>query len=161
MNKSLFRLCLTATIAFIAGTIFMPMALVLLSKLERPGRYQQKREAITFFYKTMNELFEGTYNPEEGYVLDWVLEKFEEYKLNLGGKCKLFIIDSTPGYYECYVFFPSGDLFSLVIDRRDGRGKLGGFHLQDWDRLWKDTLDRYGIKKDSNQPKEVGGNEKL
>ena len=140
--------CLAIAFSFIIGIIIGIVALILIMiMVDAPRRYQQKREAISFFYSTMYALFEGTYNPEEGSVPEWVLEKFEEYKPQLGGKCKLFIIDSTPGYYECYVFFPSGDIFSLVIDRRDGRGKLGGFHLQDWDRLWKDTLDRYDIKR--------------
>ena len=120
MNKQLSSRYLTAIISFIIGIIIGIVALILLmAKVDAPRRYQQKREAISFFYSTMHALFEGTYNPEEGSVSEAFLEKFEEHKLQLGGKCKLFIIDSTPGYYECYVFFPSGDIIKLVIDRRD------------------------------------------
>ena len=145
--------CLAIAFSFIVGIMCGPLVLFLLIKLKAPGDYLQKREATSFFYNTMYELFEGTYDPEEGSVSEVFLEQFEEHKPQLGGKCKLFIIDSTPGYYECYVFFPSGDISKLVIDRRDGRGELKGFYLQDWDRLWKDTLDRYDILRDSDQTK--------
>ena len=147
MNKSLYRLCLTAAIAFIAGILLGPVALISLSKLKAPGRYQQKMEAVSFFYRTMNALFEGTYSPEEGSVSEAVLEKFREYKPQLGGKCNLFIVDSTPDYYECFAFFPSGDIFNLAIIQRDGRWELVGFDIEDWERLWRDVLYRYRIKR--------------
>lgn len=145
--------CLAIAFSFIVGIMFGPLTLILIMKLKAPGDYQQKREAISFFYSTMYALFEGTYNPEEGSVSEAFLEKFEEHKPQLGGKCELFIIDSTPGYYECYVFFPSGDIFNLAIDRRDGRGELKGFYLKNWDILWRETLYRYHTKRDSDQPK--------
>jgi hypothetical protein len=154
MNKSLYRFCLTAAIAFFAGMIFGFLVLVPLSKLVSPGRYKEKREAITFFYKTMYALFEDTYNPGERTLSEEDLKKFEEHKPRLGGKCKLFIIDSTPGYYECFAIFPSGDIFNLAIMRRDGRWKVAGFHnLQDWDRIWKDILYSYQITRGSIQSK--------
>jgi len=153
MNKSLYSLCLTATVAFIVGILVGSVVLISMSKLRAPGRYQQKMEAVSFFYRTMNALFEGTYSPKEGSVSETFLEKFGEYKPQLGGKCELFIVDSTHNYYECLAFFPSGDIFNLAIIRRDGRWELEGFDLQDWERLWRDILYRYRIKRDSDQLK--------
>jgi len=78
----------------------------------------------------------------------------QELKPHLGGKCKLYIIDSTGGYYECFAFFPSGDIFNLAIIRRDRHWTIAGFHnLPNWDRLWEDTLNRYAITLDSGNPK--------
>jgi len=151
MNKSVSRLCLTAAVAFIAGIMFAPMAFIALSKLKAPGRYQKQRDAVSFFYKTMNALFEGTYSAEEDWVSPDALKKFREYETQLGGKCELFIVDSTPGYYECVAFFPSGDIFSLAIVRRDGRWVLSYLHPRDWERFWRDALYRYRIKRDSDQ----------
>jgi len=143
MNKSLFRLCLTAAVAFIAGTIFMPMGLVLMSKLERPGRYQQKKEAYSFFYRTMNELFEGTYNPEEGSVSPDALETFKKYGPRLGGKCRLFISDDESGYFDGIAFFPSGDCFSVVVLRiNDDRMVLKSFYPLDWEEFWMRVMPR-------------------
>ena len=154
MNKSLYRLCLTAAIAFIAGTIFGFLALVPLGQFITPGRYNEKREAITFFYNTMYALFEDTYSSGEGTLSEADLKKFEEHKPQLGGKCKLFIVDSKPGYYECFAIFPSGDIFNLAIIRRDGRWKVAGFNnLQDWDRIWKDILYSYQITRYSDETK--------
>jgi hypothetical protein len=143
MKKSVF--CLAIVFSFIVGIMFGPLILVLYSKIKAPGRYQQELEAKSFFYKTMHELFEDTDSHGKSTLSESVLNKFNEYKPQLGGKCALFIIDSTPGYYECYTFFPSGDIFSLAITQQDGRWKIEGFNLQDWDRLWKDRLSRYGV----------------
>ncbi len=143
MNKSVSRLCLTAAVAFIAGIIFAPMAFIALSKLKAPGRYQQQRDAVSFFYKTMHALFEGTYSAEEDWVSPDALKKFREYETQLGDKCELFIVDSTPGYYECVAFFASGDIFRLVIVRRGQNWVLDGFYSRDWERFWRDVLYRH------------------
>jgi hypothetical protein len=144
---------LTITLTFIACMIIGFLLLVPSSQHIKPGRYKEKREATAFFYRTMYALFEGTYNPEEGSVSPAFLERFEKHKPRLGSKCKLLIFDSYPDYYECYVFFPSGDIFDLVIDRRDGQEELKGFYQKNWDRLWKDELHMYGIIQDSDQEK--------
>lgn len=152
MKRSSF--CLAIAFSIIAGMIFGLFGLVHLGQFLTPGRYKEKREAITFFYNTMYALFEDTYSPLEGNLSEADLKKFEEHKPQLGGKCILFIIDSTPGYYECFAFFPSGDVFNLGIIKQDGHWKLTGFHnLQDWDKLWKDKLHIYGIIQDSGQGK--------
>jgi hypothetical protein len=149
MKKELF--CITVALSFIAGVIFLPMALVLWSHLKGvPSRYQEKREAMSFFYHTMNSLFEGTYNPKEGSVSQEFLERLKEYEPQLGGKCKLFVVDSTHGYYECVAFFPSGNMFRLAVARRDGRWKLTALHPQDWDRSWREILHYYHVEHDSD-----------
>jgi len=150
MKKRSFYLAIA--ISFIAGTIFWPMALVLLSKLERPGLYQRKKEAYSFFYRTMNELFEGTYNSEEGSVSQDALETFKEYKAWLGGKCRLVIGDDSSGYFGGEAFFPSGDIFYVVIVRKDERMVLERFHPEDWERLWRDLMPQN--ERDSKQHSE-------
>ena len=153
MNKSLQRLCLTAAVAFVVGCL-IGHAFYISIRINKAKEYGQPRiEATYFFYHTMISLFEGTYNPEEGSVSPAALERFEEYKPQLGGKCELFIVDSTPGYYECFALFPSGDIFSFALIQQDGRWELAGFIRQDWEKSWRETLYRYHTKRNSDQPK--------
>jgi len=133
MNKVLSRYYLTAGISCIVGIVIGIVSLTLfMVVVDAPRRSQQKREAVSFFYKTVNELFEDTYNTEDESVSEIFLGKFREYKSRLGGKCQLFVVDSTPGYYECLAFFPSGDFFTLAIEQRQGKWVLEGFHKKDW-----------------------------
>lgn len=147
MNKALSRLYVIMSLIFILGIVvgFFIIPLLLI-KFNAPRRSQQKIEATSFFYNTMHSLFEGTYKPEEESISQAALKKFKEYEFQLGGKCNLFIIDSAPGYYECFAFFPPGDIFNLAIERRDARWVLEGFHHRDWERFWREIQKQYNIK---------------
>ena len=146
MNKSLFRLCLI----FIAGTVFIHIAIIAHKSYFATKQSQRQREAYTFFYKTMHEYFEGNYNFEEGSVSPEALETFKEYESRLGDKCRLFIGDDSSGYFGGIAFFPSGDSFYVVIDQIDNRMVLEMFHPEDWEKFWKDVIPR--AENDSKQP---------
>jgi hypothetical protein len=98
----------------------------------------------------MHELFEGKYSPEEGSVSEDALETFKEHAPRLGDKCELFIYDDwynrdrqAAGYFNGKAFFPSGDHFSVVIVRTDGRfvlKRLKRFDAGDWEQLWWELL---------------------
>ena len=152
-NNSLRRLCLTATIAFIAGAVFLLIAIVALKSFE-PNRSQRKGKAYTFFYKTMHEFFEGNYNFEEGSVSKQALETFKKYESRLGDKCQLFIYDdSSSDYFAGIAFFPTGDCFSVAIIRlSEERNLLKSLDPVDWESLWTREMQR--IENDSKQPQE-------
>ena len=145
MNTSVSRLYLTAVVSFILGMMLGPVALFALFHFTGASRNREKMEAKSFSYRTMHALFQDAYSAEEGSVSPHALKTFTEYKSRLGNECKLFIVDSTPGYYECAAFFPSGDRFNVGIVKRDGRWVLEGFTHQDWDRSWKQILYIHGI----------------
>lgn len=149
MNRSF---CLTTAVSFIAGIIFAPAAFMLLNQLRAPGRYRQKSEAVSFFYSTMHALFEGTYNSEDGSVSPEALKKFREYEPQLGDKCRLFIVDGTPpGYYESLAFFPSGDIFDVVIRKTSQGLILDVFYPRDWEKFWRSVLYDYDIERDNKK----------
>jgi len=134
-------------IAFIAGLLAVPATLFSLSIIKEPSLQQQQKEAIYFFYRTMHELFEGNYNPEEGTVSKNALEKFKEYESRLGGKCRLFIYDDwyshktqMAGYFGGPAFFPSGDMFDVGIERIGGRFVLIKLSPCDWELIWMEQM---------------------
>lgn len=157
MNWSLKHLFFLTGFTFIIGIVVGILAItIFMAHFKAPKRYQQKMEAISFFYRTMHDLFEGTYSNEGISISPEALKIFKEYEHRLGGKCDLIIYDSTPGYYECAAFFPSGDVFTIGIVLRDRRWLLGGFHHRDWQRFWSDILYRYRIEPENKQrPKET------
>jgi len=139
MKRESTTLCLVSAISFIAGVIVGPFAMMILFELISPNREPQAR---SFFYRTMNELFEDTYNTEEGSVSPEFLEAFKKYESQLGKKCHLHIFDGTSGYYECFAFFPLGDVFSLAIILENDSWKLYGFDPVEWDPLWENAVER-------------------
>ena len=142
MNKSNKTLCLISAISvvsFIVGVAVGPLAIGMFLELIFP-RHSQEREAKAFFYRTMYTLFEDTYNSEEGSVSPEFLNEFKKYEPQLGKKCRLYIIDSESGYYECFAFFPSGDVFGLQIVLVNDKWILYGFNRRDWDSFWKGVV---------------------
>ena len=148
MSRNTSRLCLISLAAFIAGACieYFLIFFVMPNLMPRLSSRGWRKEAIPFFYRTMNSLFEGTYNPEDGSIPKTFLEEYEERKDQLGGKCQLFVYDKTSDYYECYAYFPSGDVFSLVIAREKDRWVLEGFRHKDWEDFWRDVKRRYHIE---------------
>lgn len=146
-TKPASRLCFTAAVAFIAGVLIVPVTSVSLTLLAGPSLFQRQQAARYFFYSTMCELFKGDYNPKEGSVSENALKTFKEYESRLGDKCSL-LINSYPynlsrqraGYFTGQAFFPSGDVFSVVIVRIDEHFVLERFEPWDWDLLWSEVL---------------------
>jgi len=143
MNKSNKTLCLISAISvisFIVGVAVAPLAIGMFLELFFPNRLSQEKEAKAFFYRTMDALFEGSYNPEEGSVSPEFMNAFKKYESQLEKKCRLYIFDSSSGHYECFAFFPSGDVFVLAIELINDRWILYGFNLIDWDKFWGDAV---------------------
>jgi hypothetical protein len=142
MNKSLRQLFLTATLAFIAGAVFLLISIVALKSFQ-PDRSRRQRKAYAFFYKTMHEFFEGNYNFEEGSVSSDALETLKRYESRLGDKCRLIIGDDSSGYFSGIAFFPTGDSFYVEIVRlSEERMLLRAFHPEDWERFWMEVMPR-------------------
>jgi len=134
------NLCLISAVSLFVGFwvgVILPMLL-------RPTSYQRKQEISSFFYKTMHAIFEGTYDPNEGLVYSKVLKTIKEYEPRLGKKCKLFINDSSPDYTEGIAYFPSGDYFYVLIDRKYESWVINQFYHLNWDEEWSETLYRIG-----------------
>ncbi|MHC4727307.1 MAG: VanZ family protein, partial [Planctomycetota bacterium] len=128
--ESVSRLCFTAVVAFIAGILFVPATLYSLNKLSGPRLQQQQKEAKNFFYRTMDELFKGSYNPEKGLVSQDTLDTF-------------FIYDDwfsrnrqKAGYFSGPVFFPSGDMYTVERQRRGKHFVLKKLSPADWEQIW-------------------------
>jgi hypothetical protein len=147
MKRETKNLCIVSAISFIVGVAVIPLAVIASGAVVGfkgfffTNRISQERQAKAFFYRTMNSLFEDTYNPEENSVSPEFLDSFKKYESRLGKKCRLYIIDSHSDYYECFTFFPSGDVFSLAIELRNDNWKLYGFNPWDWDSFWKYTIE--------------------
>ncbi len=122
MKKPIFRLCLVAAISFIVGYVFCFVSEEITER-QRGNEYRRieelKKEASSFFYKTMRELYEGTYNPEDDYVSQSAYESFKEYRSMLNPKCHLGKIDEAYGNFFGYAFFPSEYAFDVTMKKID------------------------------------------
>jgi hypothetical protein len=146
MKRETKNLCIISAISFIAGVAVVPLAVMTLGAVVgffgffSTNRQSQELRAKAFFYRTMNAIFEDTYNSEEGSVSPEFMDTFKKYEPQLGKKCRLYIIDSHSDYYECFTFFPSGDVFSLQIELMNDKWKLYGFNPWDWDSFWRNAI---------------------
>ena len=147
MNKSVFKLCcLTAVVSFIAGIAFIVLYSFIFALAGAPKvRAQNRRraEANSFLYTTIHAFFEGTYSSEDGSISQNALNTFRKYESKLGDKCYAYIGDGSSGYHGGKAFFPSGDIFDVIIMRDGGRLVLTHFMHEDWERLWHDSLRWY------------------
>jgi len=139
MKKSIFLLCFVAVISFIAGFVLCHVR-GQIARTHRANEYRRieelKKEASSFFYKTMRELYEGTYNPEDGYVVKDIQESFEKYKLKLEPKCRLAYVDEAYGSFFGDVYFPSENVFDVIIKKIDNEWKLTYFKGRDSKSFW-------------------------
>jgi hypothetical protein len=89
-----------------------------------------RKEAISFFYQTMPELFEGTYDPKEGYVSNEALNTFDKYKSCLEPRCRLIDVYFYYGVFFSEALFPSGDRFEVTMRKVEKGWRLDSFrHL--------------------------------
>jgi hypothetical protein len=84
----------------------------------------------------MRELYEGTYNPEDGYVSQSAYESFREFKSKLEPQCHLTNIDENYGTFSGYVFFPSEDVFIVEMKRFEEKWRLITFHRVNTQTFW-------------------------
>lgn len=141
------RLCFTAAVGFVAGVLMLPLTVIPLSMLRGPDLQEKQKEASSFFYRTMNELFQSTYNPEDGTVSKEALAILNERAPSLGGKCWLFIYDDwysqqrqRKGYFFGPAFFPSGDMFEVEIERAGEGFVLKQFKPGNWESAWQEMM---------------------
>jgi len=89
-----------------------------------------RKEAVSFFYQTMPELFEGTYDPKEGYISDEALNTFNKYESRLEPRCRLIDVYFYYGVFFSEALFPSGDRFEVTMRKIDEEWRLNSFrHL--------------------------------
>ena len=138
--ESVSKLCFTAAVAFIAGILAVPATFISLSVLQGPSLQQQQKEARLFFYKTMLELFEDTYNPEEGSISQDALETFKKYETRLGNACRLGIGYASSGSFFGDAFFPSGDIFHVIIVRKGKRFIIKSIKPGNWEEEWMEIM---------------------
>jgi len=142
MNRLASKLYLPAAIiiSFVAGYAFYHYSVTIWdpvyqgweltnSKVER-----LRQEAIPFFYRTMRELFEGTYDPKEGYVSKQALNAFNKYKSRLEPRCRLINIYFYDAAFTSEALFLSGDRFEVAMIKADKGWRLDSFgHLNSED----------------------------
>ena len=107
---------------------------------------RERINANAFFYRTMQALFQGTYSSEDSSISQEALNTFRKYESTLGGKCWADIGDEESGYHWGVAFFPSGDIFEVIILGDGERFVLTSFDHEDWERLWRHALRRSGIE---------------
>ena len=149
MNKSIFKLCITAVVSFIAGIVLTTLAFNIArwveSNTKATRQNNQTIKANAFFYSTMHAFFEGTYSSEDGSISQEALRTFSKYESKLGDKCWVDFGDEESGYHWGMAFFPSGDIFEVIIIPVGERFVLNSFTHLDWERLWSDALKRSHI----------------
>lgn len=157
MKRLVLPLLLTAIVSFIGGILFWPFYLALRTDFNAPRKYSQRMEANSFFFGTMKALLEGSYSDEDSSISPEALETFREYESRLGGKCWADIREEESGYHWGMAIFPSGDVFEVIIFRKEDESfLLKCFDHQDWERLWRNALGRNRIKRDSEQATKGG-----
>jgi hypothetical protein len=146
MNKQISRLFIVAVICFVIGVLFGIVAMTLhRTRVVIPEQRQRETEAYTFFYRTMIELSEGTYNPESGFVRQDVLNEYKKYADRLGGMCQVHLGKDSAGNFIGKAFFPSGDIFDVEVFRNNEGLMLSFFFHRNWESVWRETLDWYRI----------------
>ena len=146
MSRSFSRACLVAAIYFIAGFLCSPIAIgIWKAHFVAPVQRQQQEEAYAFFYRTMIELSEGTYNPESGFVREDALNDYKKYADRLGGMCQIHLGRDSADNFVGKAFFPSGDIFDIYVFRGKERLMLLSFFHRNWESVWRETLNWYGI----------------
>jgi hypothetical protein len=146
MKKPNKRICLISGVSFFAGAWIGCFALKALFLLSQWNTDQREKEIRLFFYKTLHAIFEKTYDSNKGSVYPDVLKTIKEYESRLGKKCEFFINDSSSDYTEGTAFFPSGDFFYVLIDRKGKSWVINQFYRRNWGEGWHDTLHSIGVR---------------
>ena len=146
MSKSFTRACLTGVICFVVGFLCSPVVIgVWKANFVTPLHRQREREAYSFFYREMFELFEGTYNPQSRFVSEDALNDYKKHADRLGSVCQVHLGQDSAGNFVGRAFFPSGDVFDVEVFRSHEHLELTRFFPRDWSQLWAETLRFYGV----------------
>ena len=144
MKRLIYWLCIVSliflffVICFVFGYISSRIMNPHFPEIERYKK--QVREAHSFFYKTMYELFDGTYNPEGGYVSQYALDNFKKYRSNLEPRCRLVNVGEGYGVFYGEVFFPSGDHFEVAMKKTEKGWILSGLRHLGNKQIWYDLF---------------------
>jgi hypothetical protein len=150
MNKFASRLRKPAVIvfSFAAGYLFYHYSVTIWDPVYQGweltnGQVERLRqEAIPFFYRTMGELFEGTYDPNDGYVGKHAVVQFHKYRSRLEPRCRLINVYFYDAAFDSEVLFPSGDRFAVPMIKGEKGWRLDSFdHLGSapiYHDLWPD-----------------------
>lgn len=146
MNRLVSRLLLTIAIiiSFIFGyafyhysvTIWDPVYMGLEQTNSEVEKFRQ--EAIPFFYRTMKELFEGTYDPNDSYVSKYALYTFNQYKSRLEPRCRLINIYFYDAALLSEVLFPSGERFNVDMRKTDKGWLLNSMDHLSSEHIYRD-----------------------
>jgi len=151
MNRFASKLYLPAVIVFslVAGYAFYHYSVTIWdpvyqgSELTNSKVERLRQEAIPFFYRTMRELFEGTYDLKEGYVSDQALNAFNKYKSRLESRCRLINIYFYDAAFSSEVLFPSGDSFEVAMINTDTGWRLDSFRHLGSDPIYYDIKEKW------------------
>ena len=155
MKRSIARLCIVFFIifAFFVGGRLGYLAAVSKYQSPEPNRFRAEeliqneiREASYFIYKTMNELYSGTYNPEDGYISKSAFDNFKEYESKIEPRCRLARVRETYGVINGEVFFPSGGNFHFILSKTNKGWILDTFNYLGNNEIWVDL----SLYKDKN-----------
>ena len=140
---------MTAVVSFVVGLLVASIGWCLVIEFRHSAskpvrvRIRENKQATAFFYRTASALFEGTYNSEDGSISEHALNKFRKNASNSGNKCYAEIYDNESGYHWGAVFFPSGDIFEVILMPHSEQGfVITEFAPMDWDNLWGFQLKR-------------------
>jgi len=156
MKRLISKLCIVSLIIFffIVGYAFGYISFLITNPhFREPNRYQLEElthDAKAFFYKTMYELFDGTYNPDDGYVSQLAFSSFKKYRSNLKPRCRLVNIGEHYGILYGEVFFPSGDTFEVAMRKSDKAWNLEYLHYLGNKQIWRDLSLYYKDKNVEN-----------
>lgn len=163
MNRLYSRLRLPATIffSFVAGYAFYHYSGAIWDPVyqgwEQTNSKVEKlrQEAIPFFYRTMLDLFAGTYDPKDGYISKNALNAFNKYKSRLEPRCRLINIYFYDAAFASEALFPSGDRFAVAMIKGDKGWRLDSFgHISNEHIYYNIQINgEQDINSDSNTPK--------
>lgn len=158
MNKSGLQPRLaTIIVSFVAGTLVASIGWCLFMGFLRGAskpvrmRIRETEQATAFFYRTVHAIFEGTYNSEDRSMSEHSLNAFRKNASNSADKCYAKIYENESGYHGGVVFFPSGDIFHIMImPHPEEDFVITEFARMDWDGLWSRELKRALPRPDKN-----------
>ena len=115
---------------------------------EQGNKYREteklKTEAKSFFYKTIREVYMGTYNPKDGSVNEHLLKKFEdnEFRAKFNPICHLETEDFQHGdTFYGIVSSKSENIFEVELIKINGKWFLSHINSFNAKWFWKDITE--------------------
>ena len=117
--KLTLSLVVASLVSFLCGVIFPEVVGLIIVREEVPGFHKLREEAAVFFYDTMRELFDGTYEQREERVSAEALKVFNAYRTSLEPRCWLVNVRESYGVFCGEALFPSGHVFEVGMQKTD------------------------------------------